>query len=234
MTFSHIAKTLLVLLTLLSTACIHTQNGDANKVELNRDLWLWDDLQQKWSYNNTPFEQMPINPALRVAEEKAISLQINFVKSLNSFNNSPNGLLMKVFQISDSKEFLQATQSTTELQKLLTSETVITEALQVKRLILLPSVEKTLILNRKKDTRYLGIVLGYNNFEQTKVFRLIPLVNLYQPIKPLPEKKTSWLSIFDSSSPTPKPQRIPQRIARLKINLLLGATAIQQLKIQAK
>jgi len=231
MNFSHIAKTLLVLLTLLSPACIHTQNGDANKTELNRDLWLWDDSQQKWSYNNISFEQMPINPALRIAEEKAISLQIKFVKSLN---NSQNGLLIKVFQLSDSKEFLKATQSTTELQKLLTSEIVITDALQIERLILLPSIEKTLILNRKKETRYLGIVLGYNNFEQTKVFRLIPIVNLYQPITPVPEKKTSLLSLFNSSSPTPKPQRIPQRIARLEINLLLGATAIEQLEIQAK
>ncbi len=215
-------KRLLLISVLVITACVQKVEKPVplpqKAIVVNQ--WRWDDQQQNWVDKGNIFdaEAKKIYEMPWAHQQKAISLEIESEKSLNSFDNAPNALLMKVFQFSDPRAFLIASKSSTGLRHLLTAEQIDPACIGIEHFIVLPGNKQTLIIDREEGARYLGVVFGYSNFKQSKVARLIPIVTLKKAIKKNP------LSIVITEN----------RPALLKLKLSLGANGISQLDIDAK
>jgi type VI secretion system VasD/TssJ family lipoprotein len=229
---------LLVALAILATSCLEKANNspstaEAGQKEVANKLWQWDDKQKNWVYNGSLFSPKPkkSSEVLWKKQEKAISLQVESAKSLTVFDNEPKALQMKVFQLSDSKAFLQAAQSTSGLKHLLVTDQIDPAVLSMERLIVLPGVSQSVTLDRASGTRYIGIVLGYANLDQQKIFRLIPIVALDDDNA----ADSSIVPVSLTSNTAAKPTlKTSGRPAMLKINLLLEANGIDKLDVDAK
>jgi len=222
MKLATITKRLLLILVLVITACVQKVEKPVQRPQkaIVVNQWDWDDLQQNWVDRGKIFnaEANNISKMPWAYQQKAISLEIKSEKSLNAFDNAPNALLMKIFQLTDPRAFLIASESSSGLKRLLTAEQIDPACIGTERFIVLPGNKQTLIIDRKEGTRYLGIILGYSNFKQSKISRLIPIVTLKKAIKKNP------LSVVITEN----------RPALLKLKLSLGANGISQLDINAK
>lgn len=239
MSLKKIVKILaLVALTVLASSCLEKANnpGTVNQNETN-NLWQWDDQQKNWLYNGSLFSPKAAEPAASVwkKQENGIILRVESVKSLTAFDNAPKALQMKVFQLSDSKAFLQAAKSASGLKHLLTTEQIDPAVLGMERLIVLPGVSQSVPLTRLEGARYIGIVLGYASLKQEQIFRLIPIVML-------DDDNTVSEKSAEISAPLPATLNDKQvstaktsgRAATLKIILSLGATGIDKLDVDAR
>ena len=208
MTLAMIAKNLLLISVLVITACVKKVEKPVQLPQkaIIVNQWRWDDQEQNWVDKGNVFnaEAKKVSEMPWVHQQNAISLEIKSEKSLNAFDNSPNALLMKVFQLTDPRAFLIASESHSGLKRLLTAEQIDPACIRVERFIVLPGNKQTLLLDREEGVRYLGIILGYSNFQQSKISRLIPIV------------------ITEN------------RPALLKLKLSLGADGISQFDIDAK
>lgn len=242
MRLAKISQILLCASALVLTGCAQKANNNLSsspQKQVIADSWQWDDQKKQWSYNGSEFEaEAQSGSALWAHEKQAISLHIESVKSLNAFDNAPNGLLMKVFQLSNPTAFLNAAKSSAGLKDLLTSKQVNSDYISTERLIILPGNAQELSLDRIEGARYIAIVLAYSNLEQAQVFRLIPIVTIKnkQPEK-IVEKEPSLLStlgLTDKPKQITKPQEVDSRPALLQLKLSLGANGISDLNIKAK
>jgi predicted component of type VI protein secretion system len=230
---------LLVILTVLATSCLEKVD---NLGSLNRDSdkLHWDDKQKGWAYNGALLLPKPSDLPLSLLKQKenSILLRVESPKTLNSFDNAPKALQMKIFQLSDAKAFLHAAKSSTGLKHLLVTEQIDPAILGMERLFVLPGIGQSLSLTRLEGTRYIGIVLGYASLKQEKIFRLIPILALddNNEIAKAPEIASSLTSSFISSpnKPANKSLNISGRPADLKINLFLEANGIDKLDVVAK
>ncbi len=211
-----------LLLVLVITACVQKAEKPIQLPlkPIVANQWRWDDEQQNWVDKGHVFnaEAKNISEIPWGYQQKAISLEIESEKSLNAFDNAPNALLMKVFQFTDPRAFLIASKSSSGLRRLLTAEQIDPACIGIERFIVLPGNKQALIIDREEGARYLGVVLGYSNFKQAKIARLIPIVTLKKTIKKSP------LSIV----------RTENRPALLTLKLSLGADGINQLDVDAK
>lgn len=241
MRLATLGKLLLCAALLSTTACVQKTNTLAtdNKKAI-ANSWHWNDEQKQWFYNGSVFDVEKNNyPASWEFEKQAISLDIKSVQSLNAFDNAPNALLMKIFQLSDSKAFLKAAESSSGLRHLLTAEQIDPACVGVERFLVLPGNTQKLTLDRIEGARYIGVVLGYSNLEQAQIFRLIPIVTIQQNQSSVPEVVTepSLFSSFlktDSSKKNSQVISVDSRPALLNLKLSLGANGISSLYIDAK
>lgn len=228
-----------MIITLSLGGCIEKTNNVVtveNKEPLSR-LWQWDDQQKNWLYNGGFFTPKAVDTNLVTwtGKEQAISLNVESPKSLNTFDNAPKALTMKVFQLSDAKAFLHAAKSSTGLKHLLITEQIDPAILSMERLIVLPGTSQTINLDRQENARYVGIVLGYSTLKQDKIFRLIPIVAIDDNAQTL--NVSSLLSASLASvegKPAPNTIKNSARPAILKMNLSLGASGIDKLDVEAK
>ncbi len=241
MRLATFTKSLLCAALLATTACVQQpgQLTDSSGKQVVADSWHWDDQQKQWFYNGSSFDVKTSGySALWKPEKQAISLDIKSGKSLNSFDNAPNGLLMRVFQLSDPTAFLKAAESSSGLRRLLTAEQIDPACVGTERLIVLPGNTQKLTLDRIEGARYIGVILGYSNLKQAKIFRLIPIVTIKnRPVKQAVKKEPSLFSSFwktDSPKKSTQPVAIDSRPALLKLKLSLGADGISNLDIDAK
>lgn len=222
MKLTTIAKKLLLISVLVITACVQKIEKPVQLPQktIVVNQWHWDDQQQNWVDKGNFFdaEAENISEIPWAYQQKAISLEIESEKPLNAFDNAPNALLMKVFQLTDPRAFLIASESSSGLKRLLTAEQIDPACIGIERFIVLPGNKQELIIDREEDARYLGIILGYSNFKQSEISRLIPIVTLKKAIKNNP------LSIVITEN----------RPALLKLKLSLGADGINQFDIDAK
>lgn len=230
---------LLVTFAVIASSCLEkTENLGTEKNAAN-SLWQWDDAQKSWLYNGLLFTPKPNDFAASIwkKKENAISLRIESLKSLNAFDNAPKALQMKIFQLTDSKAFLQAAKSSSGLKHLLVTEQIDPAIVGMERVIVLPGVSQSISLDRQEGARYLGIVLGYASLKQEKIARLIPIVAIEDSN---PAEKPAEESSLVSSLVSPKnkqPEVKPLTAghpAFLKLNLLLEATGINKLEIDAR
>ena len=222
MKLTTITKWLLLISVLVITACVQKVEKPVQLPQkaIVVNQWRWNDLQQNWVDKGKIFdgEAKKVSEMPWVHQQKAISLEIKSERSLNTFDNAPNALLMKVFQFTDPRAFLIASKSSSGLKRLLTAEQIDPACIGIERFIVLPGNKQTLIIDREEGARYLGVVLGYSNFKQSKISRLIPIVTLKKAIK----KNPSSLVITEN------------RPALLKLKLSLGVDGINQFDIDAK
>lgn len=231
----------LVILTLLATSCLEKANkGSGNKDAANK-LWQWDDVQKSWLYDGSLFApKVNDSPAsMWKGKEKAILLQVDALKAMNMFDNAPKALQMKVFQLSDPKAFLQAAKSSSGLKHLLVTEQIDPAILGMERLIILPGTNQTVSLDREEGARYIGIVLGYANLNQEKIFRFIPLITLddNSNTEEAPAEDSSLLSSLVGRKAKQSKVKMAAMLghpATLKINLFLESSGIDKLDVSAE
>lgn len=211
MRLTTVTKILLCISLIALTACVQK----TDKFQLTAKTWHWDDQKKHWFNENSVFEMERHNfsKVSWKGQKQAISLHIESGKSLNSFDNAPNALLMKVFQLNNPRDFLKAAESSSGLRRLLTAEQIDSAYIAKERLLILPGKVQKLTLDRVDGARYVGIVLGYSNLEQAQIFRLIPIVTLNKSAKPI---------VIDN------------RPALLHLKLSLGANGIRSLHIDAQ
>lgn len=230
---------LLVALAVVASSCLEKTENLGTEKEATNKLWQWDDTQKSWLYNGSLFTPKPNDFAASVwkKKENAISLRVESLKSLNAFDNAPKALQMKVFQLSDSKAFLQAAKSSSGLKHLLVTEQIDPAVVGMERRIILPGESQSLTLDRLEGARYIGIVLGYGSLKQDKIFRLIPIVTL-EDSNPAekPAEESSFLSSLVSSKAKQSEVKplTTGHPAVLKINLLLEANGINKLEVDAR
>jgi type VI secretion system VasD/TssJ family lipoprotein len=228
---------LLVALTVVASSCLEKANNLSTENQDTANILHWDDQQKSWVYHGSAFlpktNEFPASVWKR--QENAITVRVESVRSLTAFDNAPKALQMKVFQLSDPKAFLQAAKSSSGLKHLLVTEHIDPAILGMERVIVLPGVSQTVSLDRQEGARYIGIVLGYANLKQEKIFRLIPIVTLDDDNHV--GKTAEVPSLLPSAlvSNETKPSRaIPSRPALLKINLFLEAYGINKLDAVAR
>ena len=229
---------LLVVLAVFATGCLEkTETLNTDNKEAANKLWQWDDVQKSWLYNGSLFTPKPNSSAASVwkKKENAILFRVESPKSLTAFDNAPKALQMKIFQLSDSKAFLQAAKSNSGLKHLLITQHIDPAIIGVERLIVLPGVSQSMSLDRQEGARYIGIVLGYASLKQEKIFRLIPIVTIEDSY---PAEKTSedfsLLASLSNSRPDVKPIPVSGHPVTLKINLQLEANGISKLEVDVR
>jgi type VI secretion system VasD/TssJ family lipoprotein len=222
MKLATMTKRLLSISILVITACVQKVEKPVQLPQkaIIVNQWRWDDQQQNWVDKGNVFdaEAKKISEMPWTYQQKAILLEIESEKSLNAFDNVPNALLMKVFQFTDPRAFLIASKSSSGLRRLLTAEQIDPACIGIEHFIVLPGNKQTLVLDREEGARYIGVVLGYSNFKQAKIARLIPIVTLEKT-------KSGDSSVIVISGNRP---------ALLKLKLSLGANGISQLDIDVK
>ncbi len=227
-------KTLLLVVLLVMTACVQKLELPAKVIQKTVIVssWSWDDFQQHWVDKGTVFnaEDNIISEILWDYQKKAISLEIESVNNLSSFDKRNDSLLMKVFQFTDPRAFLIAIKSSSGIKRLLTVEQIDPACINSEDFIVLPGNKQQLTLDRVDGARYLGIVLGYSGFEQSQVSRLIPIITLKKDNK-FTKKNVYSLKIDNENKPI---VMINDRPALLKLKLSLGVNGINSLNIDAK
>ncbi|MHB9027182.1 MAG: type VI secretion system lipoprotein TssJ [Candidatus Latescibacterota bacterium] len=92
---------------------------------------------------------------------------------LNSYNGSAHTLVMAVYQLANRETFTELAKSGEGLQILLEVRRFDQNVVGLDRFIVQPGEEKTLMINRAEDARWVGIALGYYDLrpeQATRVF----------------------------------------------------------------
>jgi type VI secretion system VasD/TssJ family lipoprotein len=112
-------------------------------------------------------------------EKDAIRIQIKADRDLNYHDDTPHTLLLCIYQIRKTHSFNQLGRTEQGIYKLLECEPFDATVTTVKRLIVHPEEETTLMLDRWSGTRHIGIVAGYFELDRNRITRLahIPVIN---------------------------------------------------------
>ncbi len=225
MSLKTIAKSIGLLVMVLAIAGCAGKTTKPKKVSKMDDRevgkqWQWDDQRKTWLSEGNAFEPIPTEPTVWESKDQAITLHIDAAKSFHTFDKSIDGLVLKVFQLSDSKAFLRSGKSTSGLRHLLTIEPIDPANLETKTLLIVPGKAQRATLNRQQGARYVGIVLGYANLKQDKIFRLIPIVAMDNDEK---VEKSTAKATKDLVHP-----------ALLDIKLSLGEEGIRKLEVNVE
>lgn len=226
----------------LITGCLEKTESltTDNPKAATANIWQWDDVQKSWLYNGAPIAVKPSETPTSIWTQKdnAILFRVESPRALTMFDNAPKALQMKIFQLSDSKAFLQAAKSSSGLKHLLVTEQIDPAIVGMERLIVLPGVSQSIISNRQAGARYIGIVLGYSTLKQEQIFRLIPIVTQEDgnPSEKPAEESSLLTSLINRKNKQPefKPLAKPSHPATLKINLFLEANGISKLDVDVR
>lgn len=137
----------------------------------------------------------------------AIQIELVANADLNSYFNQPHTLVLGLFQLEDSKAFLQLVNDPATLTKILASGRGDSSILQLDRYVVSPDKRTVLTLDRVQDAKFLGVVAGYYSFDAPGASRLFRI--------PLNIEKNGWVTTSYTASP-----------ANLAIRLFLGRNRI--------
>lgn len=111
-------------------------------------------------------------------EKDAIRIQIRADRDLNYHDDTPHTLLLCFYQLRKTSAFNQLGRTEQGIYKLLECEPFDSSVTTVKRLIVHPKEETTLMLDRWSGTRHIGIVAGYFELDRNRITRVahIPVI----------------------------------------------------------
>jgi len=143
-------------------------------------------------------------------QPKGIELHFRADPQLNLYNEKPHTLVLCVYQLTDPSVFNDLSKAESGIIKLLGCNRFDNSAASFQRIIVQPSEDKTVALDRAENAQFVGIVGGYYQLSPPNVAQLytIPIVST---TKGLFFKKTT------------------RSIGVLKVDLFLGPQEIQQL-----
>lgn len=160
----------------------------------------------------------PAVPGKSVWSFSPEGIQIQYVadKMLNVFENEPHTLILAVYQMNNINVFNNLTKDSEGLKKLLQVQSFDSSVVGMDKIIVQPGEEKTAVLNRAEDARWVGIIAGYCTLNPGQVNRLfnIPLIT---------EKKGIYGFRTTES-----------RAGQMTIKLLLGPTALHEREVMVK
>lgn len=107
----------------------------------------------------------------------AIQIELVANADMNSYFNQPHTLVLGIFQLEDSKPFLQMLGDPKTLTAMLASGTPSKDILQMDRFVVTPDKRTILDLDRVQNAKFVGMVAGYYHFDAAEAARLfrIPL-----------------------------------------------------------
>jgi type VI secretion system VasD/TssJ family lipoprotein len=98
-------------------------------------------------------------------QKNGIMLNLLTSKGLNWQNNQEHTLVFAVYQFSDEKTFLKLLANPADIQKSLVNGQNVDGILQLDRYILMPGKQTTVQLDRVQNTKFVGFIAGYYNFD---------------------------------------------------------------------
>lgn len=113
----------------------------------------------------------PPIPEYRFAKD-AIKMRIKSDSQLNTKDESPHTLLVCIYQVKDKSMFDQLSSNEDGIYQLLDCEPFNDSVTAVKRLIIQPKQDLTLVMDRMDNTKNLGIAAGYFKLEKSRMTRL--------------------------------------------------------------
>ncbi|HUH41406.1 MAG TPA: type VI secretion system lipoprotein TssJ [Castellaniella sp.] len=107
----------------------------------------------------------------------AIQIELASDDNLNAYFNQPHTLVMGVFQVDDAKTFVKMLGDASGLKKMLATGDAGNDVIQLDRYVISPGKQTILDIDRVQDTKFVGIVAGYYDFDPSVSARLfrIPL-----------------------------------------------------------
>lgn len=110
-------------------------------------------------------------------QRNGIQIELIAAADLNAYFDQPHTLILGVFQLEDSKTFMQLANDAKTLTAMLASGQASTGILHMERYVVSPGTREVLDIDRVQDARFIGIAAGYYRFDPPGAARLfrIPL-----------------------------------------------------------
>ncbi|ANW25628.1 type VI secretion system-associated lipoprotein [Vibrio coralliilyticus] len=141
-------------------------------------------------------------------QKAAASYELKADEKLNLNDDSPNSLMLCLYQLSDSAAFLQFSQSEKGVRELLECRNFSPSVVYYQRLYIQPGQTLNDVVDRHEDVRFLAVAAGYWNLDVDKA------TQLYE----FPVEHTTTGSLFWKTD--------HYRPGKLAINIKLGEHAI--------
>jgi type VI secretion system VasD/TssJ family lipoprotein len=184
----------------------------------NDSGWEWDDRSQKWILTA---KKIPSTDEW-LYESEALLLRFNAGETLNQFDFANHALTLKIIQLDNPKVFNQLRKDSFGITDMLTTTAMDPSFISEQQLFLLPSDDKTLVLDREEGVKYLGLLAGYYELGQYKlVTRLIKIPVVMEALD-----TGGIVRIW------PLKKEVLQRPARLKFWVQLGELKIDNVAVQ--
>jgi type VI secretion system VasD/TssJ family lipoprotein len=144
-------------------------------------VWEWSTSTEKWNY----LGDQGVPPQLRsdegAYEANAVLFSIKAAPQLNQRGGNPHTLVVKIIQMTDPAALANYRASSFRLADLLAADATSLSAdfLREDRLIIAPGETYTFAVDRLKPTRYLAIITGHYQMQDSNSVRLlsVPAVN---------------------------------------------------------
>jgi type VI secretion system VasD/TssJ family lipoprotein len=112
----------------------------------------------------------------RVAyKPSGIVISYNSVANLNSYDQSPHSVMLAIYQLDNINAFHQLSTNKAGIQKLLTLNKFDPSVLGVDKRFVYANESGVITLDRLENTRWVGIVAGYYNLNQTQAIQEVQI-----------------------------------------------------------
>lgn len=143
---------------------------------------------------------------------KGIEIKIAASGLLNAHNDEPHALVMLVYQLDNINSFKQLTKDESGIEKLLQKEKFDPSVLSIDQLVIEPGDNKTFLLDRAENTKWVGIVAGYYSLSPGLVSRFYEI--------PVKVEKTGVYGF----------RKTEAKLGHLSVNLNLGPGSLNEME----
>jgi len=166
-------------------------------------------------------------------EDNALSVHLQASGELNSFNNLPHILHIKVIQLTDITGLNTLIKTSAGVRTILSeSIEMIPNAVSEEIVTLAPNQTLTLNLARQQDAKFIAVVSGFAELKPTNSVKIlsIPIITIKAP-----QADKSWFDTLTFGLFSDEAEQIPDiiRPATIKIQGQFGDTAISKFDAQA-
>ena len=119
--------------------------------------------------------QKIVPPTNWTGEREGLILHLKSDPNLNKIDGMTSTLYFVVYQLKAPNAFNQLTTNKEGLYKLLESNIFDPSVTAVKNIIIYPGSDVTYKIDRALDTRYIGVVAGYNAMEKGRMIRMFDI-----------------------------------------------------------
>jgi len=142
---------------------------------------------------------------------KGIEITYTADKLLNAYDNKPHTLLLVIYQLENVNAFNKFAGYTEGVEKLLEAQNFDPGVMGIEKVFIEPGSQKTVVLNRSENAKWVGVVAGYYDLVPEKTTRVFEFSY---------DIKTSGLIRKTTEA----------QVKTLKVNLLFGPKGIQEIK----
>lgn len=148
----------------------------------------------------------------RTFEPKSIEIKIAASGLLNAVNDEPHTLVLLVYQLENINSFKQLTKDENGMEKLLQAGKFDPSVLSIDQLIIEPGDNRTFLLDRVENTKWVGIVAGYYSLNPGQASRFYEV-----PVK----VETTGIYGF---------RKTETKMGHLSVNLNLGPGSLNEME----